>query len=140
MSRTKITAIDKAYIVGNNDTMLVRQMSAHLDLSVDAIRQFIKEQNMQTFSAQNKTVSTKELQPDQQKFIKNNCAHLTVSELARAVKNTNYAVGKYLKDEKLKAKKRVLIRDIPQIVTTYDVVTQKITRPDAVYSNKQFNN
>lgn len=138
MSRTRITAADKVFIVGNNDTMLVRQMSAALNLDVDAIRTFLKEQGMQTFSAKNKPVVSKPLLPDQQEFIKNNCADMTVSELARAVNNSWYAVGKYLKENKLKAKK-VVVEYVKPVLPVYDVVRQKFQRPPAIYTNKQFN-
>lgn len=138
MSRKIITATDKAFIVGNNDSMLVRQMSAALNLDIDAIRKFLKEQGMETYSAKNKSVVSKPVLPDQVEFIKNNCADLTVTELARAINNSWYAVGKVLKAENLKAKKVVAKDDRPRL-QVYDVAKQKFERPAAIYSNKQFN-
>ncbi len=137
MSRKNLTATDKAFIVGNNDTMLVRQMSAALNLDVDAIRKFLKEQNIQTFSEKNKTVVSKQVHPDQVEFIKNNCSDMTVTELARAINNSWYAVGKVLKAENLKAK-IVVAKDERPRLPVYDVAKQKIQRPPAIYSNKQF--
>lgn len=137
MSRIKMTDYDKAFIVGNNDKLLVRQMSAKLNLCDTVIRNFIKENNMKTLYQQNKPELTKPLQPGQECFIEKNCSELTLTELAKAVNNTIHAVSKHLKNNNLKAKK-VFVKDIPQVKTTYDVVTQSFERPPAVYSNKSF--
>ena len=138
MSRIKLNEYDKAFIIGNNDKLFVRQMSKHLDVSDNSIREFLKENNMPTLYQRTKPVKSKTLQEDQELFLKDNCCDMTASELARAVNNTCYAVNKYLKSVNLKAKKEKL-RDIPPMPGQYDIVKQKFERAPAVYSNKQFN-
>lgn len=136
MAKNYLTDYDKAFIVGNNDTLLVRQMAAKLHKHCEVIREYLKSEGMKTLYQQQRP-DIKKLLPDQEQFIKDNCKQMTVSELARATNNTSYGVNKFLK-ENSKTAKRIMPKRGAQ-VKIYDVVTQTFTRPKAQYSNTQWN-
>lgn len=133
---TVLTEAVKAFIIVNNETMTVREMAKAVNVFDDTIRKFLKQQGLQTLYKRQTTHSNKPLQLHHKKFIKDNCANMTTSELSRAVENTWHIVSKFLKENGLTAKRgKTIDAPFPQ---HYNVVKQKFERPPAEYSNKQW--
>lgn len=139
MSRITLTPIDEDFIFNNHKTMLVRKISSTLNVSVDAIRVFLKENNLPTFSFLTKVKKTKELSFNDQQYILDHYTYSTVSVLAKKINNTHYAVALFLKKQGLTPYKKLTIYKPPKkIIYINEQPTVKIQRPPAIYSNKQF--
>jgi hypothetical protein len=142
MPSSKLNVDQQQFVLANNDKLQVKEMAMQLNVYPDAILKFLRKNGLKSFFQTMYQGKTKILQLHHKKFIDKNYSQMTISEMARAIDNTNYSIYRYLTEKKLIPKKQHLVDKSNRPVRSvqqYDVVTQKFERPAAVYSNPNWN-